>query len=184
VAEGNEHANETRHAQGNQRAKEEWSHAGEVIFGLEGEHGQAKEDASGDEQGLKYDNVPVERDSNAKSESFHKSECRQENKVPWVCVALPEEKAKVDQGSKQRNVESPDVGLDPEYGRRRLRDDTANQSRSRNLTEQDGVDFTNERITDLWGALGNRDTILKVVGKVSLAGLVINSSAAAGGCAG
>jgi len=65
-----------------------------------------------------------------------------------MAVALPVEQTKVDQGTKDRDIEGPDVCLDPKYSLWRLRDSTTDNAGCENLTEKDGVHFANEGISD------------------------------------
>jgi len=89
LVEGDDQLDETGHAQGDESAEEEWTHALEIILGLESEHGQANEHTKRDEQRLENDEVVVKGHNHTQSEGFHESECGEEDKVPWVRMALP-----------------------------------------------------------------------------------------------
>jgi len=70
-AEWDENSNKASHHHGNESAKQEWSHAREVILRLESEQRKSDENTQSDQQGLKYDHIFIEGNHNAESKCFH-----------------------------------------------------------------------------------------------------------------
>lgn len=62
-----------------------------------------------DSQGLKDNGLIVKRDGNTEGKRLHQSKSGQQDKVPWMAVAFPEEESEVNEGAKEWDVEGPNT---------------------------------------------------------------------------
>lgn len=97
LVEGDDHPHKPSHAESDQTAEQPRAHSFEIIFGLEGEQRQSDEDAERDQKCLKDNNIIVEGNHHTQSKCFHGGECGEQNKVPWVRVALPVKETEVNE---------------------------------------------------------------------------------------
>lgn len=65
-------------------------------LGLECEQRQTQEDSKRDKQRLHDYDIIIERSDHSKRESLQECEGRQQDEIPWVAVAFPEEKTEID----------------------------------------------------------------------------------------
>ena len=97
-------------------AKQPWAQSGEVKLNrelsaalldlihntylrLKCEQCQTQEDPEGDEERLHDDDIIIEGSDHPKSKSLQERESGQKDKIPWVTVAFPEKKTKVNQST-------------------------------------------------------------------------------------